>query len=321
MTRLLLTLLLSSSTAHADGPQRFFPDDLQQAGRVSLAPGFSPDGNTLYFAQSEGSPIWKYPQRLKVSTRTYHGWSTPVLVPLPVSPLDYSPPRTDNPSVSPDGKTLLFSWSGARPEYAGRDITENFDLFTLDLTDPDAIPQPIRGANINAVREGAVKRLRYVNNENSPHLTRDGDLYFWTERLENRGPDTGERDIYIAPSDNKGGFLAARPLSAPINSAGRDAGSFVTPDGRLMLMSYPDRGGEGGDDIFVSTKSDGLWSDPVPLGPEVNSPYADFGARLTPDRQTLVFVSTRPFEGTPEGLLQIWSVPLADIPILMDALR
>ena len=321
MTRTLLTFVLLScaAVAHAD-PVRFHPDDLGQDGRITLSPGFSPDGRTLYFAQSEGSPIWRYPQRLKTSTRTADGWTRPRLVPLPDAPriAGRKPlePRVDFPSVSPDGRTLLFSWSVARAEFADRDIVENFDLYSLDLTRPDAVPKRLEGADINRLREGRARTLRYVNNENEPTLTRDGDLYFWSERFDG----LGERDIYVARGDGAGGFRDAEALPAPVNSPGRDNGSFVTPDGRLMLMSYADRGGEGGSDIFLSVNVDGAWTEPVPLGPEVNGPASDFAGRITPDGRDLVFTSTRAFDDTPEGLIQVWTVPVADVPALRRAM-
>lgn len=45
-------------------PTLFLPDVLKPAGRITLTPGFSPDGGTMYFAQTECTPIWECPQRL-----------------------------------------------------------------------------------------------------------------------------------------------------------------------------------------------------------------------------------------------------------------
>ena len=76
--------LATTVLACAAEPQRFYPDDLQQDGRVTLYPAFSPDGRTLYIVQSEGPPIWKYPQQLKSSERAPDGWSAPVAGRRPV---------------------------------------------------------------------------------------------------------------------------------------------------------------------------------------------------------------------------------------------
>lgn len=290
-------------------PQRFAPDQLQQDGRVTLTPAFSPDGNTIYFAQSDCSPIWECPQRLKRSRRTADGWSAPELVTLPAEG------RVDYPSVSPDGRTLLFSWAAARDRLAGAEVDSDFDLYTLDLSNPDAVPRPLDEPDINRIRGGAVLTLRFVNNETAPQLTRDGDLYFWTERLD--GP--GERDIYVARNDGKGGFEKPEPLPAPINSPLRDTLGWISSDGDLMLLAYSGRRGLGENGIFASWKRDGTWSKPVNLGPTVNSAYSDFAPRLSHDGKTLLFSSTRPFEGQAAGLIQVWAVPVAAVPALRDA--
>lgn len=299
---------VAASTTYAEFPQRFYPESLGQDGRVTLPPAFSPDGRTIYFAQSECSPIWECPQQLKRSQRTSNGWSSPENFQR------FGEGRVDWPSVSPGGKTLFFSWAGRRSRHVGEEVEVDFDLFSLDLGDEAASPHPIDQPDINRIRGGSNRRLRFVNNEAAPHLTRDGDLYFWTERLDG----IGERDVYMAPSDGKGGFLEARPMEAPINSRERDQLGWISPEGDLMLLTYDGRGGSGDDDIFVSRKTKSGWSEPQNLGQQVNSAYADFGARLTPDRRWLVFGSTRPFEGQAAGLIQVWYVPTENVPALHD---
>jgi Tol biopolymer transport system component len=186
-------ILFVSALANAK-PMRFAPEALQQNSKITLTPSFTPDGKTIYFAQSECTPIWECPQRLKKSVFGDNGWSSPQFVQLPTND------RVDWPMVTPDGITLVFSWSAPREDYKNLDITENFDLYTLDLRDPQAIPKPIMGADINCRRAGAIKSRRYVYNEAYPSITSNGDLYFMTER-----PDgIGERDIYFAPANSDG---------------------------------------------------------------------------------------------------------------------
>lgn len=285
----------------AKQPERFFPTALQQDGKVTLSPGFSPDGKTIYFAQSECTPIWKCPQRLKRASLGVNGWSEPQLVSLPQEA------RTDWPAVTPDGKTLVFAWSAPREDYQNLEIIENFDLYTLDLTDQSAIPIAIYGADINRPRAGEIKTRRYFHNESLSTVTKSGDLFFMTERIDG----IGERDIYVARAGKNGRYKTAIPLPAPINSKGRDDGVWVNPKGNIMLLTYPDRGGYGGPDLYISVMKKEEWSSPINLGKQVNSSYADFAARITPDQKSIVFTSDRPFAGQKAGLLQVW---IADIP-------
>lgn len=297
-----LLALLASAAAE---PERFFPDDLRQDGVITLSPGFSPDGQSIVFAQSACAVIGDCPQYLKRSEKTADGWSEPRLVDLPQTG------RADWPVFLPDGETILFSWAVDRERHKGQNVREDFDLYLLP---PGGEPVAIDEPDINRIRGGNVRSLRYVHNEAPGSVTGAGDLYFFSERLDSDVP--GERDIYLAPSDGKGGFLRAEPLSAPVNSEGREDTPWVSLDGNLMILTISGRGGEGRSDLFVTRNEGGQWTEPRPLGPAVNSSYDDFGGRLTPDGQYLVFNSTRPFEGQRAGLLQVWWVPVAEVPAL-----
>jgi hypothetical protein len=287
-----------------EGPRLFLPQVLDPAGRMTLTLGSSPDGETMYFAQTECTPIWECPQRLKRIVRNGDGWSAPERVPLPQDA------RVDYPSVTPDGRYLLFSWAATRAEYAGRDIDVNFDLWRLDLTDPAAMPQPLEGPDLNRIREGAIKKLRFVHNETAPILTTSGDLYFWSERLDGMG----DRDVYVARADGKGGFQRPETLPAPINSAGPDAGAWVSPDGHIMLLTYADRGGCGGSDLFIAYRTGAGdregWTDPVNLGCTINSPSDEYAATLIPGTRTLVFASGRRFSGSFATEVALWTAEL-----------
>jgi len=300
----------ASDTAAGEAASLFAPDDLQQAGRITLSPAFSPDGKVIYFAQAQCERIWNCPQLLMRSSRTSTGWSRPRPFELPQEA------RADWPSVSPDGRTLYFSWAPKRDRHAGKDVYEDFDLFKLDLTDPKAVPQAIDEPDINRIRAGAIRKTRFVNNETAPVVTRDGDLYFWSERLDG----AGLRDIYVARSDGSGGFLRPQLLPPPINDDGENDGSWVSPDGRLMLLTTSPRGGQGPANLHVSTIEDGAWTAPVMLGQAVNSRHSEFAGRITPDGKTLIFTSDRPVNGGEGGLLQVWQVPVAKVPELVDAI-
>jgi|GEM_PF-1517853 len=297
-----VTLLALAAVVSA-APTRFHPEALHQQGRISLTPAFTPDGSRLYFAQSECAEIGACPQRLHVSQWLGDRWSSPERVPLG------SEARVDWPSVSPDGRTLLFSWAPARDE---RGVDVDFDLYRLDLTQPDARPQRLQGADLQRERAGRVQRLRFVHNETQPLLTGSGQLYFWTERLEG----AGGRDIYRADPDGRGGYLAPMLLPAPINTRFDDSIGWIANDARTMLLSSNRPGTLGESDLYLARCENGRWSEPVSLGEAVNSRWNDFGPRLSPDGQTLLYTSTRPDDDQGAGLLQIWSIPVAEIPAL-----
>jgi Tol biopolymer transport system component len=283
-------------------PRLFLPEVLAPVGRITLTPGFSPDGTTVYFAQTECTPIWECPQRLKRIMRVGDGWTAPERVALPQDA------RVDYPSVTPDGRTLLFSWAAMRPEHPNVKLNDNFDLYRLDLGDPEAVPELLRGPDLNRIREGAVRTLRFVHNETAPILTSAGDLYFWSERLDGMG----DRDVYRARPDGAGGFKRPEVLPAPINSAKNDSGAWISPDGQTMLLTYYDRGGCGGSDLFIAHRDGENWTDPVNLGCTINSPFDEYAAAMIPGTRSVVFPSTRPFKGSTKYAVALW---IAELPV------
>jgi len=70
---------------------------------------------------------------------------------------------------------------------------------------------------------------------------------------------------------------------------------FISRDGTMFFMASDRPGGEGGIDIWVSTRSseNEAWGEPVNLGPPVNSAANDFCPALSRDGHTFYFVSTR----------------------------
>ena len=292
-----------TTTKTTTRPQLFLPEVLAAGGRITLTPGFSPDGSTMYFAQTECTPIWECPQRLKRMARASNGWSKPERVPLPQDA------RVDYPSVTPDGRYLLFSWAAVRPELPSVKLNDNFDLWRLDLADPAAVPVLLRGPDLNRIREGTVRTLRFVHNETAPIQTRKGDLYFWSERLDGMG----DRDVYRARPDGYGGFQRPELLPAPINSPQGDDGAWISPDGQTMLITYQDRGGCGGSDLFIAHRTRDSWTKPVNLGCTINSRYDEYAATIVPGTRTLVFPSTRPFKDATKGAVALWSAQLPAI--------
>jgi hypothetical protein len=80
-----------------------------------------------------------------------------------------------------------------------------------------------------------------------------------------------------------------------VNSGAGEYEAFVTEDERLMLLAITRRPDSLGDtDLYVSHKQpNGKWSEPVNLGPEINSPGRELSPKLTPDGNYLVWMSCR----------------------------
>jgi outer membrane protein OmpA-like peptidoglycan-associated protein len=92
----------------------------------------------------------------------------------------------------------------------------------------------------------------------------------------------------------KSGDVWSKPsiLSPTINSMGLESTSSLTPDGKVIYFASDRQGGRGGLDIWkIELKSDGKWSPPINLGPDVNSKDNEDAPFIHPDQKTLFFTS------------------------------
>jgi len=107
-----------------------------------------------------------------------------------------------------------------------------------------------------------------------------------------RADTNGEyyEDIFISHKlgDN---WLAPEPI-AELNTKANDASIAISTDGQ-QLFTFNSNEHNGGD-IFVSTLDGYKWSKPVPLGPNINTPFWEGSCSLTSDGKTLYFASERP---------------------------
>jgi hypothetical protein len=104
----------------------------------------------------------------------------------------------------------------------------------------------------------------------------------------------GAQDIYMSQQQADGSFGAAVAVDV-INTTFDDARPNLRKDGLEMFFDSTRPGGQGGPDLW-STSRDSVhesWSEPVNLGPGVNSSMVDVRASLSWDGQTLFFGSNR----------------------------
>ncbi|MCH7526782.1 MAG: PD40 domain-containing protein [Planctomycetes bacterium] len=167
-------------------------------------------------------------------------------------------------------------------------------------TDADTIKEPIATAIIRHILWQPAVKLPYlinsVSDDYEPRLSADGTVLFFV-----RGKAGQDANIYVARRTPQG-WSDPEPVAA-VNSDYDDLGPEPSADG-LSLYFYSDRpGGSGGYDLWVahSRQYNAIdFSEPINLGPQVNSEYNDYGPALTPDGKMIYFSSNRP-QGDDEG--------------------
>jgi hypothetical protein len=230
----------------------------------------SPDLNIAYFAAAFPGDVSLVDLYTASRIDPKSAFSGPVLIP------GLSVPGTQqfDPSVSGDGRTLIFS----RGQPSGNSAAHLYSA-TRELPYPFMDVQPM----------GTVDDPGTALDE-SPFLREDGlVLYFASSRVP-----ANSTDIYNAARGD-GGFMAPTPVTE-LNTANSELSPAVTPDDLTIFFASDRTDGraQGQYDIWMGTRSSTaeMFSSVRDVG-EVNSPALELPTFITRDGCTLYFSSTR----------------------------
>ena len=268
-----MTASLAAQTAPYDSAKplqhaTLFAPGIISTGDYESHPTFTPDGHEVYFLKlAPNFSRWS----IFVSRYENGSWSQPEVAPFSGQYQDA------DPYITADGKHFYFI--SDRPIEVGGERQSHHDIWVMDKTDsgwsaPRHLPAPVNSDG----------------DEFYPIALKNGTLYFGSQRKEANGVS----DIYRAVPEKDGSYTVEN-LDAPVNTGAGEYEAFVTEDERLMLLAITRRPDSLGDiDLYVSHKQpNGKWSEPVNLGPEINSPARELSPKLTPDAKYLVWMSCR----------------------------
>ncbi len=135
--------------------------------------------------------------------------------------------------------------------------------------------------------------INTINDEYLPSITVDGGVLIFTRAYANYGRRV--EDFFISEKDTSGNFRNAQFLEGPFNTAENEGAQCTTADGNYLLFTACNRtDGFGSCDIYYSYKVHGSWTQPINLGENINTDYWETQPAISPDGNTLYFVSNRP---------------------------
>jgi outer membrane protein OmpA-like peptidoglycan-associated protein len=112
-----------------------------------------------------------------------------------------------------------------------------------------------------------------------------------------------QEDLFLSKKDS-GKWLKAIPLGLPVNTDDNEGAQCISADGRLLFYTCCGRtDGQGSCDIYMSVRKKGEWSEPVNLGPPVNTSSWESQPSVSADGNYLYFVSNR---NGGKGKMDIW---------------
>jgi Tol biopolymer transport system component len=177
---------------------------------------------------------------------------------------------------TPNGRILYFT--SKRPAIIEGKSSLNPNIWMTEITpdgwtQPRLLPYPINTAE---------------SSEQTPSVTREGTLYFFSSRYGGYG----KCDIYRA-KEISGSLVQVENLGNVINTEHDEYDLFVAPDESYLIFSSDRPGGFGSVDLYISfRKVDGTWTEPKNMGKNINSGGAVFPS-VTDDGRFLFFQSGR----------------------------
>lgn len=252
------------STAPSGSPEvpeaTVFGDGVISTAAEEWRVSFSPDGQTAYFARSDGFFPQTRDATIMETTLADGTWSEPV-----VASFSGEFPDID-PWVSPDGESIYFS--SIRP--VGGEPRRDVELFRVDR-EGEGWSEPIHLADLGSELD-----------ELGLSVAEDGSVIFASERSGG-----GNWDLFSAQPDGDG-FATPEPI-AELNSPIWEFNPAVDASGTVLLFTSINRpGGVGLGDLWVTKRDGDTWADPQPL--PLNSRADEYHPSLSADGSTLYFV-------------------------------
>lgn len=227
------------------------------------------------------------------SRRESAGWSAPRVASFSGTYRDI------DPFITVDGRQLFFN--SVRPRHEG-DRRGDFDIWVAERAD---------GGWGEPVNPGAP--LNSDSSDIYATATADGTVYFVSRRLVGRGGN----DLYRAAFAD-GQYLDPENLGAPINTAYSESNPYIAADESYLIFFSDRPGGYGRSDLYISHRRDGRWTEPLNLGPRINTPDAEFCPLISPGGRYFFF-SRSIFEGEQRVAENIHYLPVEALPLLSEA--
>lgn len=219
-------------------------------------------------------------------------FSPPTALPPPIN----SPEHEGVVSISPDGKMFFYTACNRKEGYGDCDIFQcNFD-----------------GTNWGDILIHA--QLNSDVWDSQPSVAKDGKHLYFVSQFNQPGVSIGEADIWVSKMKEDSTWNIPDNLGKPVNSIYQEDSPCLLHNDSLLIFASNRPGGYGGFDFYTSHRQpDGKWSEPVNLGPFINSKKDDRFISATADDSVLYFSSERTDVGN-YGQMDIFMLTRIDRP-------
>lgn len=242
-----------------------------------VAPLVSPDGRYLYFTRLD------HPKNFTTSNKNADG-SRESSLDVWVSTLsrtgEWEPARNMGASIHNSSKNAAATIAMDGKSVFALNVELSQGKFDAGLTKVSL--KNNKWVNKRPLKIADFEALSYYN-QNDRRLKKEtefsmsSDEQFLVMGLV-RNETYGDKDLYVSFRTGENSYSKPLNLGAHINTAGNEGSPFLAADNKTLYFNSNGHPGYGDMDLFMTTRLDDTWtnwSEPVNLGPHINSPQFD----------------------------------------------
>ena len=231
------------------------------------SPSIRGDGLEMYLESDRPGGEGTYDIWVSTRASKEDDWGTPTNLGAPINTPDWQ----NSPCISADGLELYWNDWGL---WVARRAT---------VFDPWGEAENDSLINVNT-----------SNVNSAPCLSSDGlsiFLFSW-----------GEWGLYVSTRPTRDDLWSEPVNLGPtvngVNSTWENRDPAISADGLLLIFSSDRDGGSGRQDLWMTRRTtiDGPWSEPVNLGPTINSGRWEYQPEISADGKSLLFCSNRDYD-------------------------
>jgi len=255
-----------------------------------LAPVLAPDGNTIFFCREghpdnvgvrtivDGASALRDDQDIWMSRRKSDGsWAEAEHINAPFNSRTYDFPV----GTSADGKTLYIGNVYSKDGSVSPGVSK-----TRFRGGKWTFPEPLRIQN-------------FYNEANLVNYSLSADERTLILNLQ-RKDTVGRMDLYVSFLQPDDSWSEPMNLGKEINSAFMEVTPFLASDNKTLYFASNRPGGVGQFDMYMSRRLDNTWThwtEPVNLGPNINTAGNDINYIIAPTGDYAIFASDTPGKG------------------------
>lgn len=260
-----LLVLVFCSFSSPDSIPRALPQTINTKTGEEYGPVLTIDDGAIYFVglnRADGTAT----EDIYVSRRDARTgeWSSARRITELSNPFRNEAPT----SISGDGRTMLL-------------FVEGRMCFSVRQGNMWSEPRPLP------------QYLRLGNWQADAMITADGKALLFAANYPAEKEEKASLNIFVSERDAQGRWGEPYSIGPAINTTGMERSPFLHPDMKTLYFSSDREGGTGDLDVWVSKRQSdtcwNCWSEPVNLGPQINTAGRDCWYKISTDGKQAYF--------------------------------